>query len=247
MPWGEFSVFQWGAPILLILCWSSRNCAEPQINNNNNNNYNNPVNDPYSPTSNDYNSFRNPNNIGPQNNNNQQYNQNNYNNPNQQYNPNNNNQQQYGPSNSNQRDYNGGTLYNPQYNSENQFNQGGYTTPAYSQRPNQYDPNIGPQYNQYGSSNNGNGPSYNPSQYGPVPDNQYIPQQQLEAFLKQVDTLASQQCTLNVAAQWEYETNVNEATQLQAVSDKIIVKREVSVRLRTTRLAHPLVGSVFSS
>jgi len=175
MQWGDLLLFHWAVPVLLIvLC-----CAEPQINNNN---YQSSVNDPYSPTSNQYNSFSNAGNPanptpGPNN-----YPQNN------QYN-------------------------NPPYNSPTpnpQINNVGSNGPPYqgdlnSGQPDQYNPNVGPVYNGI----NGNDP-YNPGGY--------IPQQQIEAFLNQVDNLANKQCTANVQAQWEYETNVNEATQLQAVS-----------------------------
>jgi hypothetical protein len=46
----------------------------------------------------------------------------------------------------------------------------------------------------------------------------YIPLQELKNLLFQVDLDLSQECTANVDAQWNFETNVNEATQLQAVS-----------------------------
>jgi hypothetical protein len=39
----------------------------------------------------------------------------------------------------------------------------------------------------------------------------------VRALLRQVDALASEQCTRNVVAQWRYETDVNEETQLAAV------------------------------
>lgn len=44
------------------------------------------------------------------------------------------------------------------------------------------------------------------------------PQGDIRALLQALDLQASQQCTNNVAAQWNFETNVNEATQLEAVS-----------------------------
>lgn len=41
---------------------------------------------------------------------------------------------------------------------------------------------------------------------------------QIAALLKQIDDVGSQQCTANVLAQWNFETNVNQVTQLEAVS-----------------------------
>lgn len=41
---------------------------------------------------------------------------------------------------------------------------------------------------------------------------------QVAALLKQIDSVGSQQCAANVLAQWNFETNVNEVTQLEAVS-----------------------------
>lgn len=35
----------------------------------------------------------------------------------------------------------------------------------------------------------------------------------------EIDQKNSAECTLNVAAQWNFETNVNEVTQLEAVSE----------------------------
>lgn len=40
----------------------------------------------------------------------------------------------------------------------------------------------------------------------------------IRALLQAIDVQASQQCTNNVAAQWNFETNVNQVTQLDAVS-----------------------------
>lgn len=40
----------------------------------------------------------------------------------------------------------------------------------------------------------------------------------LRQLLQALDVQASEQCTNNVAAQWNFETNVNQATQLEAVS-----------------------------
>lgn len=40
----------------------------------------------------------------------------------------------------------------------------------------------------------------------------------IRRFLQGLAAQASQQCTTNVATQWNFETNINEATQLEAVS-----------------------------
>lgn len=40
----------------------------------------------------------------------------------------------------------------------------------------------------------------------------------IRRLLQGLDAQASQQCTSNVAAQWNFETNINEATQAEAVS-----------------------------
>lgn len=37
------------------------------------------------------------------------------------------------------------------------------------------------------------------------------------ALLQEIDELGNQQCTSNVLAQWNYETDVNEVTQITAV------------------------------
>lgn len=48
----------------------------------------------------------------------------------------------------------------------------------------------------------------------------------IRQLLQALDLQASQQCTNNVAAQWNFETNVNQATQLEAVSLKIKKKKK---------------------
>lgn len=42
--------------------------------------------------------------------------------------------------------------------------------------------------------------------------------EKLRQLLIEIDAKNSAECTLNVAAQWNFETNVNEVTQLEAVS-----------------------------
>jgi hypothetical protein len=55
-------------------------------------------------------------------------------------------------------------------------------------------------------------------------DNQVpgISRQDLRALLQRVDVMLSNECTKNVAAQWQFETNVNAATQQAAVSPLIV-------------------------
>lgn len=42
--------------------------------------------------------------------------------------------------------------------------------------------------------------------------------EKLRQLLIEIDKKHTQECTLNVAAHWNFETNVNEATQAEAVS-----------------------------
>lgn len=41
------------------------------------------------------------------------------------------------------------------------------------------------------------------------------------ALLQEIDELGNQQCTSNVLAQWNYETDVNEVTQISAVGSML--------------------------
>lgn len=50
----------------------------------------------------------------------------------------------------------------------------------------------------------------------------------VRGLLQALETQASQQCTNNVAAQWNFETNVNQVTQLEAVSDKHFTVKLIS-------------------
>lgn len=45
---------------------------------------------------------------------------------------------------------------------------------------------------------------------------------EIERVLAQIDDAATEQCAANVHAQWDFETNVNEVTQLKAVSFLLI-------------------------
>lgn len=50
----------------------------------------------------------------------------------------------------------------------------------------------------------------------------YIPSNEILSLLTNLEVLGSQQCSANVYSQWEYETNVNDITQLGAVSKLVI-------------------------
>lgn len=52
----------------------------------------------------------------------------------------------------------------------------------------------------------------------------------LRRFLAQIDAQATEECTNNVAAQWNFETDVNEITQISAVS-LIIIFNHLNVKL----------------
>lgn len=57
-----------------------------------------------------------------------------------------------------------------------------------------------------------------PQQQGPLA----LSNSNIRQLLQQLDVAGSQQCNLNVQAQWDFETNVNEATQIRAVSTTFI-------------------------
>ena len=75
------------------------------------------------------------------------------------------------------------------------------------------EPPFGP-YPQGGSST--------PNPFGPPlpppPPVEFIPEGEIRELLARADALLSQQCTRTVAAQWNFETNVNGVTQVSAVS-----------------------------
>ncbi|KAF6203797.1 hypothetical protein GE061_002132 [Apolygus lucorum] len=59
----------------------------------------------------------------------------------------------------------------------------------------------------------------------------FIPDKEIRNLLYQVDSLLSEQCTANVDAQWAFETNINEATQLQALEGQLVYT-EAQARVR---------------
>lgn len=126
------------------------------------------------------------------------------------------------PYNSVGRDYNTNTPYNVNQNpynidrntnnNNNNVNQNPYNVNQDINRNNNYDrtlsyneqddPNTQVPFNRDNTINRSNLP-YNGD---------------IRALLQALDIQASQQCTNNVAAQWNFETNVNQVTQLEAVS-----------------------------
>lgn len=56
-----------------------------------------------------------------------------------------------------------------------------------------------------------------------------VENEKLRQLMIEIDTKNSAECTLNVAAQWNFETNVNEVTQLEAVS--ILCQRDIDLNM----------------
>lgn len=92
---------------------------------------------------------------------------------------------------------------------------------------NQYDPNS-----RYGTNNNNNGylNNFNVND-GYNNQNPYdieyerrirVETEKLRQLLLEIDKKHSSECTLNVATQWNFETNVNEVSQLEAVSENYL-------------------------
>lgn len=109
--------------------------------------------------------------------------------------------------------------YPPQYPSENPNNRYGDNSNRDGVAGLNNDGLNGFNVNRYGPdglNNNGNG-FQNPY------DIEYerklrVETEKLRQLLIEVDKKNSAECTLNVAAQWNFETNVNEVSQLEAVS-----------------------------
>ncbi|CAG9818310.1 unnamed protein product [Phaedon cochleariae] len=110
-----------------------------------------------------------------------------------------------------------------------------YNNPQiYAQRPGEYPPRSGGEYpprsgGEYPPRRAGDPQNFPPRPTGNPP---YVGQKPLEddfvrrngvegdigGLLQALDVQASQQCTNNVAAQWNFETNINQATQLEAIN-----------------------------
>lgn len=91
------------------------------------------------------------------------------------------------------------------------------------------------QYYQGGDPRDGANPS-RPGSLGPS-GSPLSADPQIASLLKQIDQVGSQQCTGNVLAQWNFETNVNEVTQLEAVSTHLIY--EENIRQNTQLVTFP--------
>ena len=96
-----------------------------------------------------------------------------------------------------------------------------------NQYGNNYDPN-----NRYGTNNNNgylNNFNVNDGYNNQNPyDIEYerrirVETEKLRQLLLEIDKKHSSECTLNVAAQWNFETNVNEVSQLEAVSENYLL------------------------
>lgn len=61
---------------------------------------------------------------------------------------------------------------------------------------------------------------------------------ELQDILARLDFLGTERCSANVAAQWSYETDVNEYTQIQAVSIRNIHRHIIQSYLKF----HPRVA-----
>lgn len=111
-----------------------------------------------------------------------------------------------------------------------------------NQFPPQYPPsNLGNNYNaRYGDEintsgvNNGvyNGVNNGNNNYQNPYDAEYerkirIETEKLRQLLLEIDEKNSAECSLNVAAQWNFETNVNEVSQIEAVSTYHLVSSAV--------------------
>lgn len=70
------------------------------------------------------------------------------------------------------------------------------------------------QYNQYNNNGYQSDERYRLEQERQI----QIEDEALRRVLAEIDQKSSFECSLNVAAQWNFETNVNEITQVEAVS-----------------------------
>lgn len=102
------------------------------------------------------------------------------------------------------------------YDQRNQFND---DRPSYnSERP--YDPRNPPsQYDDYDDRNKYTYREYEQHRLELERHNR-LEDANLRRILDDVDKLASSECSINVGAQWNFETNVNEITQQESVCIK---------------------------
>lgn len=97
--------------------------------------------------------------------------------------------------------------------------------PPYSRNPNddRFDPNRRPQFGPPNERDFERGRPRDSFFQGPFrsPEEERrfrAETEKLRSFLTEIDRKSSLECSLNVGAQWNFETNVNEATQVEAVS-----------------------------
>lgn len=149
----------------------------------------------------------------------------------------------YNPSYDRDRNQN----YNPNSGSDRERNQYYNPTPGYDRDRNQnFNPNTGSErdrnqyYNPSFDSNPGDRTNYpynkpediysNRNPYDNSDDDRYnqeyvrknrLETERVREVLSAVDLKSTLECSINVAAQWNFETNVNEATQEEAVSNSL--------------------------
>ncbi|XP_052564749.1 angiotensin-converting enzyme isoform X2 [Culex pipiens pallens] len=84
-----------------------------------------------------------------------------------------------------------------------------------------FDPNRRPQFGPVDQFDNGRPrDSFNPGSFRSVEEERRFraETEKLKTFLADIDRKSSLECSLNVAAQWNFETNVNDATQVEAIA-----------------------------
>lgn len=74
-----------------------------------------------------------------------------------------------------------------------------------------------------------------------------VENENLQKYLNEVDQKSSHECSLNVAAQWFFENNVNEATQLDAVSAPFFPQFTVAYRVTLTWIQGTCTGVVIGN
>lgn len=107
--------------------------------------------------------------------------------------------------------------------------------------------------NRFGDGYNGNryGSGYDGNNYQNPYDAEYerrmrIETEKLRQLMIEFDKKNSAECTLNVAAQWNFETNVNEVTQLEAVSTKFFpATADIDLNTASHSRSYPII-EIFS-
>lgn len=117
---------------------------------------------------------------------------------------------------------------NPRF--ENRFEPGDDNRfdPGVGRDPSRFDLGVDRDSNRFGS-----GVERDPSRFDTG-----VAGRDIRALLQALDLQGSQECTRNVDAQWNFETNVNQATQLEAVSD--FIEQEVLGKINNKIERHVL-------